>query len=204
MLDFGPTLEFGASEPVREYGAIWRTFDDDVTPFAQSGFTMSVSDNSETVTAMLSPLIGSNETVEYLPLVSDVVISGNPLAPTVSWTNPFDMSGVDRIRVRVVDTVPDTFFTEIYETIITDLNATSTTIPEGFLFAGDFQLRVQLEKIESTTDIIDGVTRTIDRNVSRSTNITDITVVPLPGSVYMMLSALAAFAWFGRRRLMKA
>ena len=201
LLNFGPSLRFGASEPQIELGAVWRTPNNDVTAFAQSSFTMSVSDESETVTAVLNPLIGPNETAEFLPLVSNVSITGDPLAPTVSWINPADMTGVDLIRVRVIDTDSVTFFTEVYDAVITDLTATSFTVEPGFLFAGDFQLRVQLEDQETVTDVLNGVERTSLRTVSRSTNITDITVVPLPGSVYMMLSALAVFAWVGRRRL---
>ncbi len=202
MISFGPYLGFGQTESRLEYGRIWRTFNDDVTDLARSGFTMSVTDDNETVTAEVGPLIGPSETAQFLPLVSNVTTSGDPLAPTVSWTNPADMTGVDQIVVRVVDTDSVNFFTEVYRTVITDLSTTSVTIEEGFLYAGDFQLRVQLQDQEVVTDILNGVERTLERNVSRSTHISDIAVVPLPGSVYMLLSALAVFGWFGRKRLL--
>ena len=202
MLNFGPTLPFGETEPVLEYGRIWRTFDDDVTPFARSGITMSLSDSTETVTAEVGPLIGPNETAIFLPLVTNVAVSDNSTTPTISWTNPGDMTGVDQIVVRVVDTVADTFFTEVYRQVITDLSTESITIPESFLFAGDFQLRVELRDQEVVTDILNGVERTSERNVSRSTNISDITVValPLPGTVSLLLAGLVAFGWLGRTR----
>ena len=202
LLNFGPSLQFGETEPVLEYGRVWRTPSDDVTGLAQSGFTLSVSDASSTVTTELRPLIGPGETAEFLPLVSNVTTSGDPLAPTVSWTNPADMSGVDLIRVRVVDTDSVTFFTEVYELVLTDLSTSSITIDPGFLFAGDFQLRVQLEDQEIVTDVLNGVERTLLRTVNRSTNINDLAVVPLPGSVVMLLSALAVFGWLGRKRLL--
>lgn len=202
MFRSGPFLGFGETEPVLEYGRIWRSFDDDLTPFAQTGFTMRVSDSSGTVRAEVPPLIGVGETARFLPLVTDVTVSDNSVAPTVSWTNPADMTGVDQIVVRVVDTVTDNVFTEVYKMVITDLSTSSAAIEEGFLFAGDFQLRVELRDQEVVTDILNGVDRTMERNVSRSTYISDITVVPLPGSVVMLLSALAVFGWLGRKRLL--
>ena len=204
MINFGPFLGVGETEPILEYGRIWRTSNDDLTPFAQSSFTMSVTDNSGTVTAEVGPLIGLNETAIFLPLVSDVTVSDSSTTPTISWTNPADMTGVDEIVVRVVDTVADTFFTEVYREVITDLSTTSITIPESFLFAGDFQLRVELRDQEVVTDILNGVERTSERNVSRSTNISDITVValPLPGTAYILLAGLAAFGWLGRKSLL--
>ncbi len=202
MISFGPALEFGSGDPVLRDGRIWRTFDDDLTPLAQATFTMSVSDASETVTGVARPLIGPGETAEFLPLVSNVTTSGDPFAPTISWTNPTDMSGVDLIRIRIIDTDSVTFSTEIYEAVITDLSTTSITIDPGILIAGDFQLRVQLEDQETVTDVLNGVERSSFRTVSRSTNINDLAVVPLPGSVYMLLSALAVFGWLGRKRLL--
>ena len=102
----------------------------------------------------------------------------------------------------MVDTDSVTFFTEVYELVLTDLSTSSITIDPGFLFAGDFQLRVQLEDQEIVTDVLNGVERTLLRTVNRSTNINDLAVVPLPGSVVMLLSALAVFGWFGRKRLL--
>ncbi len=202
MISFGPFLGFGESEPVIEYGRIWRTSNGDLTDLARSGFTMSVTDNTETATAEVGPIIGPSETAQFLPLVSNVTVSDSSQTPTVSWTNPADTTGVDQIVVRIVDTVADTFFTEVYRTVITDLSTTSVDIEEGFLYAGNFQLRVELRDQEVVTDILNGVDRTMERNVSRSTHISDIAVVPLPGSVYMLLSALAVFGWFGRKRLL--
>lgn len=115
--------------------------------------------------------------------VTDVTASDSSLTPTASLTDPADTTSVD-------------------ETVINDLTATSVTVAEGFLYAGDFQQRVQLKDRETVTDILDGVESTLLSAVSRSTNINDLTVVPLPGSVVMLLSALAVFGWLGRKRLL--
>ena len=61
---------------------------------------------------------------------------------------------------------------------------------------------MQLKDRETVTDILNGVESTLLSAVSRSTNINDLTVVPLPGSVVMLLSALAVFGWLGRKRLL--
>ena len=115
--------------------------------------------------------------------VTDIAASDSALTPTTSLTDPADTTSVD-------------------ETVINDLTATSVTVAEGFLYAGDFQQRVPLKDRETVTDILNGVESTLLSAVSRSTNINGLTVVPLPGSVVMLLSALAVFGWLGRKRLL--
>ena len=202
IFDFGTFQGFGAPNQLRNLGVIF-VGADSPTLFGQSAFRFEVSDSSETVTAEIGAKLNPNQRASFLPLVSDVTTSGDTLAPTVSWTNPTDMTGVDRIRVRFVQTGAD-FFNEIYETIITDLATTSITVPDGFLFAGDYQLRVQLEDRESIARVLDGVPVTRVSTFGRSTHISDFTAValPLPGTVYMLLAGLAAFGWLGRKRLL--
>ena len=156
VINFGPYLRFGAAQPVFEYGRIWRSPSDDLTPFTQFGFTMDVT---------------------------DATARGSALTPTASSANPADTTSVD-------------------ETVITDLTATSITVAEGFLYAGDFQQHVQLKDRQTVAGILNGVESTLLSGSSRSTNINDLAVVPLPGSVVMLLSALAVFGWLGRKRLL--
>ena len=199
ILDFGTFRGFGDPNPVRNLGFIFAG-GDDPTILAQSSITFEVSDASETVTAQIGPKVNPNRFPIFTPLVSNVTTSGNSLAPTVSWTNPANMSEVDQIRVRFVQTGAD-FFNEIYELILTDLATESITVPEGFLFAGDYELRVQLEDIESIDRVLDGVPVTRESTFSRSVHISDFTAVqlPLPGTVSLLLAGLVAFGWLGRR-----
>ena len=203
LIDFGTTRGFGEPQQVRNLGFIDGGGGDGPTIFGQSDFTLEVSDASDTVTAEIRPKLDPDERAIFMPLVSDVTTSGSSLAPTVSWTNPDDMSDVDRIRVRFVQTGAD-FFNEFYELIITDLATESITVPEGFLFAGDYQLRVQLEDIENIDRVLDGVPVTRESTFSRSVHISDFTAtavaLPLPGTVSLLLAGLAAFGWLGRTR----
>ena len=198
--DFGRFQSFGDPNPVRNLGQIFFG-GDDPTILAQSIFAIEVSDSSQTVTAEIGAKLNPNERATFIPLVSDVTTSGSSLAPTVSWTNPDDMTDVDRIRVRFLQTNGD-LFSSIYEMIITDLATESITVPEGFLFAGDYQLRVQLEDRESIDRVLDGVPVTRESTLSRSVHISDFTAVqlPLPGTVSLLLAGLVAFGWLGRKR----
>ena len=156
VIDFGPDLHFGATEPVLEYRRIWGPSSNDPTPFARYGFTMDVT---------------------------DVTASDGSSTPTPSLPNPADTKNVD-------------------ETVITDLTTESITVAEGFLYAGDFQQRMQLNDRETVTDLLKSAESTLLSGIGRSTNINDLAVVPLPGSVYMLLSALAVFGWLARKRLL--
>ena len=200
LSDFGRFQGFGDPNPVRNLGEIFFG-GDDPTILAQSIFTIEVSDSSETVTAEIGPKLNPNQRATFTPLVSDVTTSGSSLAPTVSWTNPTDMTDVDQIRVRFLQSGVNVF-SEIYEIIITDLATESITVPEGFLFAGDYELRVQLEDTESIDRVLDGVPVTRESIFSRSTHVSDFTAVqlPLPGTVSLLLAGLAAFGWLGRKR----
>ena len=202
LVDFGTFRGFGSPNQLRNLGFIFAG-GDSPTVSGQSVFTFEVSDSSNTVTAEIGAKVNPNVRAAFIPLVSDVITSGSSLAPTVSWTNPDDMSDVDRIRVRFVQTGSD-FFNEIYSMVITDLSTESITVPDGFLFAGDYQLRVQLEDIESIDRVLDGVPVTRETTFSRSVYISDFTAtsvaLPLPGTVSLLLAGLVAFGWLGRKR----
>lgn len=199
LVDFGRFQGFGDPNPVRNLGFIFFG-GDEPTILAQSRFTLEVSDSSQTVTAEIGAKLNPDQRATFIPLVSDVTTSGSSLAPTVSWTNPDDMTDVDRIRVRFLQTEGD-LFSSIYEMILTDLTTESITVPEGFLLAGDYQLRVQLEDLESIDRVLDGVPVTRESTLSRSVHISDFTAVqlPLPGTVSLLLAGLVAFGWLGRR-----
>ena len=202
IFDFGTFQGFGQPNQLRNLGRVFFGADDP-SIFGQSLLTLEVSDSSDMVTAEIGPKLNPNERATFIPLVSDVTTSGDSLAPTVSWTNPTDMSDVDRIRVRFIQTGPG-FFNEIYSMVITDLATESITVPEGFLFAGNYELRVQLEDRESIDRVLDGVPVTRVSTFGRSTHISDFTAtsvaLPLPGTVSLLLAGLVAFGWLGRKR----
>lgn len=130
-----------------EFAAIF-PFNSVSVDVATGGFTITANNGGAQDQMTTHNIVG----VQPLAFVENVNITGNPLAPTVSWALPAATAPFTRISVRVLEL--DANYSIIFNFGSPDLAATTTTytIPDGVLKPNsDYSIRIRLQ------DVRDGV-----------------------------------------------
>ena len=151
-------------------------------------WSITATDTTGPSLAMLSPAIANPQLVPY---VTGISVSDQSTTPTVSWTLPglagFD---VDQARIRVIDAVSEVqLFQQVLPTAVT-----SFVIPPALLTpGGSYVYRVSLEDLELDTFGL--------HVENRSNAFSNVSAVPEPGVLTLMIGSMgAALARWRRRR----
>jgi hypothetical protein len=153
-------------------------------------WTIEATDGGGTVSALTPPLLDP----EFLPLVTDIQVTGPFLTPTLTWTVP-DLTGfdVDQTRIRAIEA--DTGL-QVFQDVFLGTGNTFT-IPTGVLTLDkSYVFRISLE---------DGVIGhpVFGNYIENRSNAFSavVTAVPEPGTMLLIGAGFVAATLARRRRI---